>query len=72
MEHLLVQSSRGKYLLVDPHSSADGKGVGYGMMLIRMRRALQAAQLLSAGVCFVRPRSALNAAVIRLRSDEVE
>jgi putative glycosyltransferase (TIGR04372 family) len=71
MEHLIVHSSRGKYLLVDPHSSADGKGVGYGMMLIRMRRALLAAQFLPAAVCFVHPRRALNAAVMRLRSDEI-
>jgi putative glycosyltransferase (TIGR04372 family) len=68
MEHLLVG---GKYLLVDPHSSAQGKGVGYGMLLIRMRRALLAAQHLPASVCFVHPNRSMNAAIMQLRSDEV-
>jgi putative glycosyltransferase (TIGR04372 family) len=72
VDHLLIRSSRGQCLLVDVHCSADGKGIGYGMMLIRMRRALLAAQLQNAAVCFVRPGKAMNAAVMRLRSDEVE
>lgn len=70
MEHLFVHLPRHRVLLADVHRSADGQGVGYGMMLIRMRRALVAAQLLHARVLFIPSRKALNTAVTRLESDD--
>src|SRR5262245_10564522 len=72
VEHLLIRSVGRRCLLADLHSSTDGNGIGYGMMLIRMRRALLVAQLLGAEVFFVRPGRALNQAVMQLRSDEVK
>lgn len=72
MEHLLIRSHGRDCLLVDLHASADGHGIGYGMMLIRMRRALLVGQLMRTAVFFVHPARALNRAVMALRSPQVE
>ena len=62
---------RPRVLLADVHRSPDGKGIGYGMMLIRMRRAILVGQLMNAQVLFVRPRRSLNAAVMHLQRDDL-
>jgi len=72
MEHLFVRLPGRRVLLVDVHESLEGHGVGYGMMLMRMRRALDAGQMLRTAVFFVPSRKALNTAVTRLESDDPE
>jgi putative glycosyltransferase (TIGR04372 family) len=70
MEHRFVSLPRRRVLLVDVHESPDGKGIGYGMMLIRMRRALVVGQMLGVHVYFVPSRKALSAVVTRLECDD--
>jgi putative glycosyltransferase (TIGR04372 family) len=70
VEHLIFRLPRLRLLLVNVHESPDGHGVGYGMMLIRMRRALVLGQMLRARVFFVPSRSALNTAITSLHSDD--
>jgi len=72
MDYLFVPGPRRRVLLADVHSSPDGNGVGYGMMLIRMRRALLVGRATHAQVLFVRHSRALNAAVMQLQSDDVD
>lgn len=69
MEHLFVRLPR-RLLLADVHESLEGHGVGYGMMLMRMRRVLVAGQMLRADVFFVPSRRALNTVVTRLECDD--
>jgi putative glycosyltransferase (TIGR04372 family) len=71
MDHLLVRLARRRVLLADVHGSPDGQGIGYGMMLIRMRRALLFARMADVRVFFVPSRASLNAAVTSLESDDV-
>ena len=70
MDHLLVRLPGRRVLLADVHRSADGHGVGYGMLLIRMRRVLLLGRMLQVPVCFVPSGNALNAAVTSLQSDD--
>jgi putative glycosyltransferase (TIGR04372 family) len=70
VEHLFVRIPRLRLLLVNVHESPEGHGVGYGMMLIRMRRALVLGQMLHARVFFVPSRHALNTAITSLQSDD--
>ena len=70
MEHLFVRIPRLRLLLVNVHESPEGHGVGYGMMLIRMRRALGLGRILHARVFFVPSRHALNTAITSLQSDD--
>ncbi|MBM4195426.1 MAG: TIGR04372 family glycosyltransferase [Gemmatimonadetes bacterium] len=70
MEHLFVRLPGRRLLLADVHASLEGHGVGYGMMLMRIRRVLAAGQTLGARVFFVPSRRALNAAVTRLECDD--
>ena len=72
MDYLFVRTWRRLVLLANVHSSPDGRGIGYGMMLIRMRRALLVGRAMGAQVLFVRPRQALNAAVMELQSDDLD
>ena len=58
--------------MADVRCSADGKGVGYGTMLIRIERALRFGQVMGVPVLFVRPAKSINTAVFHLRSDDVE
>jgi putative glycosyltransferase (TIGR04372 family) len=71
MEHLFVSVPGCRVLLADVHRSPDGQGIGYGMMLIRMRRVLTVGQMLRMPVFFVPSRRARNTAVTRLQSDDV-
>ena len=70
MEHLFVRIPRLRLLLVNVHESPEGHGVGYGMMLIRMRRALVLGRMLHARVFLVPSRHALNTAITSLQSDD--
>jgi putative glycosyltransferase (TIGR04372 family) len=72
MDHLLVRLPGCRALLADVHRSADGHGIGYGMMLIRMRKALTLGRALRVPVFLVPSTQALNAAVTRLESDEID
>jgi putative glycosyltransferase (TIGR04372 family) len=72
MDHLLVRLPGCHALLADVHRSADGHGIGYGMMLIRMRKALALGRALHVPVFLVPWAKALNPAVAWLESDEVD
>jgi putative glycosyltransferase (TIGR04372 family) len=72
VDHLLVRIGGRKVLLVDVCASADGHGVGYGIMLKRIERALQFGRAMQARVFYVREARSINAAVLQLRSPDVE
>lgn len=72
MDHELVRLGRCRALLCDPYLSADGKGVGYGTLLLRIQEALRVAKATETSVFFIRPRNAINRAVFDLRSPQVE
>jgi putative glycosyltransferase (TIGR04372 family) len=71
VEHLFLDFPGCRVLLADVHRSPDGQGIGYGMMLIRMRRVLMVGQMLRLPVFFVPSAVARNTAVTRLQSDDV-
>lgn len=71
MDHVFIRLLSGRVLLADVHGSADGHGIGYGMMLTRMRKVLRLGQMAEVPVLFVPSRKALNTAVTCLESDEV-
>ena len=71
MDHLFIRLWRHRVVVANVHKSPDGKGLGYGMMLIRMRRVLLLGQMARVPVFFVPSRTALNTAVTRLQSDDV-
>ena len=70
MEQLLVRLPGRRVLLANVHESPDAQGIGYGMMLIRMRSVLEVGQMLRVQVFFVPSRMALNTAVTRLECDD--
>jgi putative glycosyltransferase (TIGR04372 family) len=70
IEQLFVRLPGRRLLLADVHRSLEGHGVGYGMMLIRMRRVLAVGQMLRVPVFFVPSRKALNTAVTSLECDD--
>ena len=70
IEQLFLPLPGRRLLLADVHRSLEGHGVGYGMMLIRMRRVLVVGQMLRAQVFFVPSRTALNTAVTSLECDD--
>src|SRR5688500_9130342 len=72
MEHLLLRLPGCRALLADVHRSAGGHGIGYGMMLIRKRKALTLGRALHVPVFLVPSTQALNVAVALLESDDVE
>ena len=57
--------------MADVRCSADGKGVGYGTMLIRMERVLRFGQAMGVPVLFVRTARSINTAIFHLQSDDV-
>jgi putative glycosyltransferase (TIGR04372 family) len=59
-------------LVVDVCSSADGHGVGYGIMLKRIERALRFGAAVKVPVFYVREATTINRAVFQLRSEDVE
>jgi putative glycosyltransferase (TIGR04372 family) len=70
VEQLFVRLPGRRVLLADVYESPEGHGIGYGMMLMRMRRVLLAGQRLRAQVFFVPSRKALNTVVTRLECDD--
>jgi putative glycosyltransferase (TIGR04372 family) len=72
VEHLLTRLGRRRVLIVDVCSSPDGHGVGYGIMLKRIERALRFGAVMKVLVFYVREAASINSAVFQLRSPDVE
>ena len=58
--------------MADVRFSADGKGIAYGQLLIRIERVLRFGQVMGVPVFFVRPVPSINASIFQLRSDDVD
>ena len=72
MEHAIFRLSGRRVLLANVHHSAEGRGIGYGQMLIRMRRALLLARMTGMAVYLPPSGRPLNSAVLELESPDVE
>ena len=72
MEHLIVRLGRRRVLVADVCASADGAGIGYGMLLKRIDKVLWYARIKGAAVFYPREARNINTAVFRLQSDDVE
>jgi len=72
MDHLLARFGARQVLLVDVSSSPEGHGVGYGIMLKRIERALRFGRAMQVPVFYVREAPSINTAVFHLRSADVE
>ena len=72
MEHAIYRLPGRRVLLANVHHSADGRGIGYGQMLIRMRRALLLARMTGMAVYLPPSGHAVNRAVLELESPDVE
>jgi putative glycosyltransferase (TIGR04372 family) len=70
MDHLVLRAGRRGVLIADVAASADGHGLGYGIMLKRFDKALWYAQETGLSLFLVRD-SAINRVVFRLESDDV-
>ena len=70
MDHLVLRAGRRGVLIADVAASADGHGVGYGIMLKRLDKALWYAQTTGLSLFLVR-ESAINRVIFRLESDDV-
>jgi putative glycosyltransferase (TIGR04372 family) len=70
MDHLVLRAGRRGVLIADVTASADGHGVGYGIMLKRLDKALWFAQATGLALFLVR-ESPINRVVFRLESDDV-
>ena len=72
MDHQLVRVGGRQVLIVDVAASDDGHGVGYGIILKRIRRALLFGAAMRVPVFYAREAPAINTAVFRLHSPDVE
>ena len=72
MDHLLIRAGRRRVLVVDVCASADGHGIGYGIMLKRIERALNFARAMQVPVFYIREARSINTAVFRLSGTDVE
>ena len=70
MDHLVLRAGRRGVLIADVAASADGHGIGYGIMLKRLDKALWYAQTTGLSLFLVR-ESAINRVIFRLESDDV-
>jgi putative glycosyltransferase (TIGR04372 family) len=70
MNHLVLRAGRRGVLIADVAESADGHGIGYGIMLKRLDKALWYAQATGLPLFLVR-ESTINRVVFRLESDDV-
>jgi hypothetical protein len=70
MDHLVLRTGKRGVLIADVSASADGHGIGYGIMLKRLDKALSYAQASGLSLFFVR-ESPINRIVFRLESDDV-
>lgn len=70
MDHVVLRAGRRGVLIADVAASADGHGIGYGIMLKRLDKALWYAQATGLSLFLVR-ESAINRVVFRLESDDV-
>ena len=71
MDHLFVRVGKRPVLIADVCASADGEGIGYGMVLKRIDKVLSLARATRAAVFYSREARSINTAVFRLRSDAV-
>lgn len=67
-----MRLGRRRVLMADVRFSADGKGIAYGQLLIRIERVLRFGQVMGVAVFFVAPVTSINAAVFHLQSEDVE
>ena len=72
MDHIFVPVGRRRVLVADVSRSADGNGIGYGIMLKRIERVLRFGQVMQIPVFFVRVPASINSAVFHPRSEDVE
>jgi putative glycosyltransferase (TIGR04372 family) len=72
MDHLIVKVGGRRVLVADVCASADGHGVGYGIILKRIDKVLWYAQATGMAVFFIREASSINTTVFRLQCDAVE
>jgi putative glycosyltransferase (TIGR04372 family) len=72
MDHLIVKLGGRRVLVADVCASADGHGVGYGIILKRIDKVLWYAQATNLAVFFIREASSINTTVFRLQCDAVE
>src|ERR1051325_4227270 len=70
MNHFVLRAGRRPVLMAGVAASADGHGIGYGIMLKRLDKALWYAQATGLSLFLVR-ESAINHVVFRLESDDV-
>jgi putative glycosyltransferase (TIGR04372 family) len=71
MEHAIFRLPGRRILVVDVHRSAEGDGVAYGQMLIRLRRALLLGCMTGMAVHLLPSRTAINSTVLALQSPDV-
>jgi putative glycosyltransferase (TIGR04372 family) len=72
VDHQLVRVGGRQILIVDVAASDDGHGVGYGIILKRIRRALLFGAAMRVPVFYAREARSINTAVFRLHSPDVE
>jgi putative glycosyltransferase (TIGR04372 family) len=72
MDHAILRFRGNRVLLANVHHSAEGRGIGYGQMLIRMRRALLLARMMGMAVYLPPSGRPINGAVLELESPDVE
>jgi putative glycosyltransferase (TIGR04372 family) len=72
VDHQFVRVGGRQVLIVDVAASDDGHGVGYGIILKRIRRALLFGAAMRMPVFYAREARAINTAVFRLQSPDVE
>lgn len=70
MDHLILRIGGRGVLLADVTASADGHGVGFGIMLKRLDKALWYAQATGLALFLVR-QSSINHVVFQLQSDDL-
>jgi putative glycosyltransferase (TIGR04372 family) len=68
----MVRVGRRQVLVADVCASADGHGVGYGIMLKRIEKVLRFGSATGTAVFYPYEAAAINTAVFRLRSEDVE
>ena len=72
MDHIIVRVGGRWVLVADVCTSADGAGIGFGILLKRIDKVLWYARLQGLAVFYAREARGINTAVFRLQSDDVE
>lgn len=71
MEYLILGLGQARVLVVDPHGSTGGKGVGYGNLVRHVQQGFEAAHGWGTTLCLLPSRRPRNEAVLRLASPDV-